>query len=560
MSRQIVINSEYRERRAALLNNNSLEDLFFERDTYHKIAGNVYRGRVQDVLPGMQAAFVDIGISRNAFIHLNDLYPILSNEQKKKLSQKDLNIKHVLQPGQWLMVQVVKEPMGSKGAKVTCKISIPGRFFVYIPSDNKIGISRRIDDDGERGRLKSIAQDLKNGKEGLIIRTNARDESYTKLQNDYNFLSGTWKRIRNDFFKKNNIDILYQEEDLLKNLIRDYLDENIDRVVVDDKKDYQRLIDLTSVFAPDLKNRIALYQRNIPILAAYNIEKEIESLLQRKVWLKSGGYLVIDQTEALVSIDINTGKFTGKKNLQDTIVKTNKEAVAEIARQIKLRDIGGIIIIDFIDMNNHSDQQSVTDLLANELEKDRTKTSILGFTQLGLLEMTRKKVREGFGTLMQKDCPVCGGTGKVLSESTVAMKVIRKIDEIISRKKYPAVSLEVHPEVAAVLIGAGGEKLQELEKKFEVDIFISGNAELKYEDIIIEKGSKEDLQPEILDLDAGDRISVKIEDQHASNESAGIARIDGYIIIVNGAGNMVDNEVEIIIDDLHRTYARAHLA
>jgi ribonuclease G len=529
MSRQIIINSEYRERRAALLNNNSLEDLFFERDTYHKIAGNVYRGRVQDVLPGMQAAFVDIGIARNAFIHLNDLYPILNSEQKKKLSKKELNVKHVLQPGQWLMVQVVKEPMGSKGAKVTCKISIPGRFFVYIPSDNKIGISRRINDDGERGRLKSIAQDLKDGKEGLIIRTNARDESYTKLQNDYNFLSGTWKRIRNDFFQKNDIDILYQEEDLLKNLIRDYLDENIDRVVVDDKEDYQRLIDLTSIFAPDLKNRIALYQRNIPILAAYNIEKEIESLLQRKVWLKSGGYLVIDQTEALVSIDINTGKFTGKKNLQDTIVKTNKEAVAEIARQIKLRDIGGIIIIDFIDMK-------------------------------GLLEMTRKKVREGFGSLMQKDCPVCGGTGKVLSESTVAMKVIRKIDEITSRKKYPAVSLELHPEVAAVLIGAGGEKLQELEDKFGIDIFISGNAELKYEDMVIEKGSKEDLQPEILDLDAGDRITVKIEDQHASNENAGIARIDGYIIIVNGAGNMVENEVEIIIDDMHRTYARAHLA
>lgn len=560
MSRQIIINSEFRERRAALLNNNSLEDLFFERDTYQKIAGNIYRGRVQDVLPGMQAAFVDIGIARNAFIHLNDLYPILSNEQKNKLSQKQLNIKHVLQPGQWLMVQVVKEPMGSKGAKVTCKISIPGRFFVYIPSDNKIGVSRRINDEDERERLKSIAKDLKNGREGLIIRTNAHSESFNKLKNDYNFLSGTWKRVRNDFFRKNDIDILYQEEDLLKNLIRDYLDENIDRVVVDDKKDYQRLKDLTSIFAPDLKNRIALYQRNIPILAAYNIEKEIESLLQRKVWLKSGGYIVIDQTEALVAIDVNTGKFTGKKNLQDTIVKTNKEAVAEIARQIKLRDIGGIIIIDFIDMKNNSDQQSVTDLLANQLKKDRTKTSILGFTQLGLLEMTRKKVREGFGSLMQKDCPCCGGTGKVLSESTVAMKVIRKIDEITTRDNYPAVSLELHPEVAAVLIGAGGEKLEELENKFGIDIFISGNTELNYEDMIIEKGTREELQPDFLDLEVGDRITVTIEDQHASNESSGIARIDGYIIIVNQAGNMVDNEVEIIIDDLHRTYARAHLA
>ncbi|MGM0603132.1 MAG: Rne/Rng family ribonuclease [Bacillota bacterium] len=559
MSRQIIINSEYRERRAALVNNNSLEDLFFERDTYHKIAGNIYRGRVQDVLPGMQAAFVDIGISKNAFIHLNDLYPLLDNNQKSMLKEKKLNVKHVLQPGQWLLVQVVKEPMGSKGAKVTCKISIPGRYFVYIPSDSKIGVSRRITDNDERDRLRDIAVKLKSDKEGLIIRTNAYKKDFNNLKNDYNFLSGTWKRIRNQFFKSSSIERLYQEEDLLKNLIRDYLDHNVDRVVVDDKKDYQRLMDLTSTFAPELKSRIAFYQRNIPILAAYNIEKEIESLLKRRVWLKSGGYIVIDNTEALVSIDVNTGKFVGKKNLQDTILKTNKEAAEEIARQLKLRDIGGIIIIDFIDMKKYEDQQEVINLLEEELQKDRTKTSILGLTQLGLLEMTRKKVREGFGTLMQKDCPCCGGTGQVLSESTVAMKVIRKIDEITSRENYQAIALELHPEVAAVLIGSGGDKLKELEDEFGINIYISGNAELRYEDIVMEKGSREEMKPESLDINPGDRMRVVIEEEHASNSSSGIARIDGFIIIVNGAGNMVGTDVEIEIDDLHRTYARAHL-
>ncbi len=559
MSRQIIINSSFREVRASLLEDNNLQEIFFERDTYHKIAGNVYRGRVHDVLPGMQAAFIDIGIQKNAFIHINDLYPILSGEQKTKLKQKELNIKHVLQPGQWLLVQVVKEPIGTKGAKVTTKVSLPGRFFVYLPSEKKIGISRRISERDERDRLKNIANELHQGRGGLIIRTNALNKEKQELVEDYHYLYKTWQNIWNNYHRINKIKLLYKEEDLLKKLIRDYLDDRVDKIVIDDRNDYQRLLDLAANFAPELKNRISLYERRIPIFSAYNIEKEISSLLKRRVWLKSGGYIIIDKTEALVSIDVNTGKFTGRKNLQHTIVKTNKEAAVEIARQLRLRDIGGIIIIDFIDMKSKSDQNEVISMFDEELAKDRTRTSILGLTGLGLLEMTRKKVREGYGSLMQKDCPYCEGTGSVLSESTVAMQIIRKLNESTARENFSAVALELHPEVAAVLIGAGGEKLAELEDEFGLDIYISGNAELKHEDINMNKGTREEVAPPGALVKQDDVFQVKIEEEHASNPNAGIARMDGFIIIVNGAGHLVGEEIKIKIDDTHRTYATAHL-
>jgi ribonuclease G len=279
------------------------------------------------------------------------------------------------------------------------------------------------------------------------------------------------------------------------------------------------------------------------------------------VWLNSGAYIVFDITEALVAIDVNTGKYVGKKNLPETILKTNIEAAREITRQLRIRDIGGIIIIDFIDMQSKDDQESLMKVMEEELGKDRTKTSLLGITRLGLVEMTRKKVREGLGNFIQKECPYCQGSGRVLSENTMALKVIREIEELLAKEKFSAILVKVHPRVAAVIIGTGGERLSEAEEEMGIDIYLIGDNELHIEEfVVINKGSKEELRKKSLPLELGEEIKITIEEKHYNNHEDGIARLMGYIIIVNRAGNMVGKKIKIRITELHRTFARAEIS
>ncbi len=556
MNKQIIINSGLREKRAAILVDNRLDDLLFSRDTYDQIVRNIYRARIRDVLPGMQAAFVDIGIEKNAFLHISDALPLLNSEQMQKWNEKKLGIQHVLQPGQEIMVQVVKEPIGTKGPKVTCKVTLPGRYFVLLPFEGKIGISRRIDDEAERNRLKQIASELLSNGRGLIVRTNAVAQEKNILYNDYNYLIKLWTKVRKDYAQSKAPDLVYKDVELINLIVRDYLSEDIDKVVIDSPEDYNRLLQFADKIAPDLKNRIYYYKKKRPIFDTYEIEVKMEKSLYRKVWLNSGGYINFDNTEALVSIDVNTGKYIGKKNLQQTVFRTNMEAAKEIARQLRLRDIGGIIIIDFIDMDKKEHQEKVLECLEKELERDRTKTAVLGLTRLGLVEMTRKKVREGLGELFQKGCPYCEGTGRILSETTMAFKVIREIQKI----KESALLIEVHPDVAAVLIGSGGEKLNELENSLDKDIYIRGNNELHLEKFnIIKKGSKKKLRELALPVEEGERYTVQISDKHTNNPRDGIARIKGYIIIINRGGHLVGQEAEIEIKEIARTFALAEL-
>lgn len=560
MSKQIIINSGLREKRAGILVDNKLEDVLLETDTYDQIASNIYRGRVRDVLAGMQAAFVDIGAEKNAFLHISDIYPLLNKKQKDKWNKKQLSIKHVLQPGQEIMVQVAKEAIGSKGPKATCKISIPGRYFVLLPFENRIGVSRRIEDNNKRERLKSIARSFTGNKFGVIVRTNARDKKKSVLRNDYNYLTNIWKTVQHRYRNNRAPVLIYRHVELIKLIVRDYLSTDINKVVVDDRDVYEELLEKTKKIAPHLKNRVFYYKEDTPIFENYGIEKEMEKIFRRKVWLDSGGYIIIDSTEALVSIDVNTGKYIGEDNLQKTVFKTNMEAAREIARQLKLRDIGGIIIIDFIDMNKKEHQNQVLDTLKDELSKDRTKTGVLGLTQLGLVEMTRQKVRDDLGDLVQKDCPYCDGTGQVLSEKTMALEVIRKLEKMTVNEDFSAILLEMHPRVAAVLIGSGGDKLTELENKLQIEIYINGNKDLHIEDLnILDKGSRKRLRKRSLPVNEGEKVKVKIEERHINNEDDGIARLKGYIIIVKGGGHLINERVEVEIREVSRTFARARL-
>lgn len=560
MSRQIIINSCIREKRAAIKENNNLIDIMFERDTYDQIVYNIYKGRVKDVLPGMQAGFVDIGLEKNAFLHISDVYPLLNDNQEKRWRKNELSIKEVLQPGQKIMAQVVKEPIGTKGPKVTCKVTLPGRYLVLMPFENRTGISRRINENKERNRLKSIAEKLIGDKYGLIVRTNTEGKAEEIIENDFNFLLHLWNNIWKDYKRADTPALIYKDAELIKQIVRDYLSPEVNKIVIDDEKEYEKLNQLAEKSVPGSKHKIHLYERTTPIFDTYQVENEIEKLWKRKVWLESGGYVIIDNTEALVSIDVNTGKFTGKKNLQDTVFKTNIEAAVEIARQLRLRDIGGIIIIDFIDMSIEQNKKEVLRILEEELAKDRTKTAMLGLTKLGLVEITRKKVREELGELFQKDCPYCNGTGLVRSETTMAMDIIRELKSLSKEENVAAILIELHPDVASVLIGAGGDKLAELEEELNMDIYIRGNNEYHIENYeIISKGSKNDLKRMALPVNEGERYEVYIEDTHLHNEDDGIARIKGYIIIVKNGGHLKEKNIEVEIKEVHRTFAKAKL-
>lgn len=558
MSRQIIINSGIREKRAAILVNNSLEDMFFEQDTYEQIANNIYQGRVKDVLPGMQAAFIDIGIEKNAFLHINDLYFRLNNKQLELWKENKLGIQHVLQPGQEIMVQVIKESIGQKGPKVTCKISIPGRYFVLLPLEKRIAISRKVVDAEQRNKLRKLAQGLTGGDYGVIIRTNALEQGREELKYDYQYLLDRWEDLQKRYKKNRAPVLIYRHIGLIEQVVRDYLSPEVDKVVIDSKEDYQEIKVMLDHFAPHLKGKIQLYQKEKPLFTTYGIEKQLLKVLDHKVWLGSGGYIVFDKTEALVAIDVNTGKYTGKKNLQETVFKTNVEAAREIARQLRLRNIGGIIVIDFIDMTLKAHQDQVLKIFNQELAKDKTKTALLGLTKLGLVEMTRKKVREGFGELIQKECPYCGGTGRVMSEGTMALKVIREINELSTKENFSAILLDLHPRVASVLIGSGGEKLKELEEELGLDIYISGNDELHIEEYrIINKGTKEELSKLSLPVREDEEYQLLVEEQQYNNPEDGLARIKGYIILIKDGGNQVGEEVRIKIISVSRTFARA---
>jgi ribonuclease G len=550
LSKEIVINDIGLETRIAILENRELVEIIYERDFSEQIVGNIYKGRVESVLPGMQAAFIDIGLEKNVFLHAKDLTSVVG--------EKGFRIEEVIRVGQEILVQITKEALGTKGPRGTCKLSLAGRYLVLMNSKRHVGVSRRIDNNSERKRLKSIAYEILPEDKGLIVRTVAAYKDEEELKKDLNFLLNLWEEIEEEASKDKAPSLIYKSLNSVKQVIRDKFTSEIDKLIIDNKKDYHQAMKILEHISPELESRVYYYNHPKPIFDYYNIEEEIKGLLKRKVPLNCGGYIIIDNTEALTAIDVNTGSYVGKDNLEDTVVKTNLEAAKEIAKQLRLRDIGGIIIIDFIDMKVDEDRELILDTLRAELDKDKTKSNILGLTKLGLVEMTRKNEREGVGEFLQQECPYCQGTGTILSEDTIFLETIRQIKEIFWQSRAEAILLEVHPKIASRLIGVSGKNLEKLEKELHRDIYIMGNKELHLEDTnILKVGSNSEIESIAKPLNTGKRLNLKVEERHMNNLDDGIARLNGYIIDILEGGALVGQRVRVEIIEVKKTYAIA---
>jgi ribonuclease G len=494
MHKKIIINVADHETRVALVEEETITELFIERRGSRDITGNIYKGRVQRVLPGMQAAFIDLGLKQAAFIYVDDVfqnkcpeiedylnstelkdpYPLEDNGEAVSFPKSEnKKIEDLIIDGQDVLVQVSKSPIGTKGARITSNISLPGRFLVLMPTSSHIGISRRIEDDTERQRLKDIVSELSNnGSMGYIVRTAAEGVIKEKIAYEMGFLKNLWSNIQKKYHTAATPSLLHQELNLSLRAVRDLLLQEAEKLVIDSRGDYESVLTFLDTFNPSLKDSVEFYEGKEPIFDAFNLEGDISRALKRKVWLKSGGYIVIEHTEALVAIDVNTGRYVGKHNLEETILKTNLEAVKEIAYQIRLRDIGGIIIIDFIDMEKKSNQEKVFSAFNEAFSKDRSKTHILPISEMGLIQMTRKRTRKPLTRLLCDPCPYCEGEGYVISIKTICYSIYREILRYASDMTGPQLTLRVNPEVADFLHGEENRLIPGLEKTIGKQIII----------------------------------------------------------------------------------------
>lgn len=529
MASEILINVRPNETRVAVVENNSVVDLSVEPTRRKGLAGSVYRGRVLRILPGMQAAFVDIGLERAAFLYVGDVREDASttdsyfydDEEKPPLPtiEEDIppvemgdpsvtstatgvnapaaqaqepssvaQIQDLLTEGQNILVQVAKDPLGTKGARITTHISLPGRYVVYMPTVNHLGISRRIEDADERERLREIVEKYRPSKGGFIVRTACEGASEEEIKADIRYLSLLYQEISRGYEKKKNVGLVHNELDVELRALRDLLNEEVERVVVDDEQAFKKIQKFVSQFLPKLRNRVTLHEENTPLFDQYEIDLEVSRSLGRKVWLKSGGYIIIDEAEALVVIDVNTGRYVGKKDLEDTILKTNLEAVKEIAHQLRIRNCGGIIIIDFIDMERENNKEKVLLALKDELKKDRAKTSVSSMSALGLVEMTRKRTRPSLVKVMCHPCSYCDGKGYIKSKSTIANEIFKEIERLAASRQYASTVVHCHPEVADWIYDEESEMLEYLEKKLSIRAIFKVESHFHLEQYEIYKG------------------------------------------------------------------------
>ncbi len=435
MNEQILINITPQETRVALTEQGSVQELHVERDSSRGLVGNVYLGRVCRVLPGMQSAFVEIGLARAAFLHVADIWIA------KNGAGAERPIERILSEGQTLLVQVVKDPIGSKGARLSTQVSIAGRLLVYLPQDPHIGISQRIEDEAEREHLREKVHSLIPAGEsgGFIVRTVAETATEAELNADIEYLITLWKQIQQSATTAAPQELLYQDLSLATRVLRDLVSSSTDRIIVDSRETHQRLVEFATRYTPKAVALLEHYQGARPLFDLFAVEDEIERALARRVDLKSGGYVILDQTEALTTVDVNTGGFVSGRSFDDTIFKTNLEATQAIARQLRLRNLGGIIIVDFIDMDTAEHRDAVLAEFRRALSKDRTRITVNGFTQLGLVEMTRKRTRESLAHVLCEACPICAGRGELKTAQTICYEILREIlraDRQFSAREY----------------------------------------------------------------------------------------------------------------------------
>ena len=490
MSQELVINSTSHESRLAVLDEGQVVELWVERQWQRTVVGNIYKGRVTKVLPGMQSAFVDIGLERDAFLYVSDIVEDLEEYEAEHTDdihfegaapKPEASIADLLREGQEIAVQVAKESIAGKGARITTHITLPGRFLVYMPTVNHVGVSRRIENEEERLRLKGILDEIRNGSGGYIVRTAGEGRNREDFLTDMSYLKSLWEVIRKRSEKASSPTALHHDLDLVLRILRDVLSPDFKTVWVDSVEQYQRIVEFLDQIQPNLVSRVRLYRRDEPIFDAFGIEPEIERALKSKVWLKSGGYIVINQTEALVAIDVNTGKYVGKKNLEETVFRTNLEAIREIVRQVRLRDLGGIIVVDFIDMEHEENRAQVFHSLSEEIKKDRSKTKILQISEFGLIEMTRKRVRQSLERSLTQPCPYCGGSGRVKSNPTVTMELWRDLMKLRDLQEEQEIIIRVNPDVYSSLKDDPYGIFQEVEKTLNVHLVFKPDDNLHHE-------------------------------------------------------------------------------
>ena len=523
MEKEILISDDEYETRCAVLEEGVLNEIYIERKAATQTLGNLYKGRVENVLPGMQVAFVDIGLDRHAFLHISDLKYESANEDEtedekldgNRKSDKDADtldlkakptkqsrggrgfpflISDLISKKQELLVQVGKEPIGTKGARVTSNITLPGRYVVYMPNSSNIGVSRRIESVTERDRLRNMAKAIKADVEGgFIIRTAAEGLSETEFAAEIRYLINQWKQVGERAKRKSAPSLVSKDLSFTNRIVRDMLTKDVKQLLIDSKVGYRETIDYVSSVMPDLKPRVSLYQNGTTLFDAYGVERALKEALSEKIWLKCGGHIIIQQTEAMVSIDVNTGRFVGKSDPDNTILSANLEAVEEVVRQIQLRDLGGIIVVDFIDMEEASHRKRVFKMLQEALRKDRARTNILHFSDLGLVEMTRQRTRPSLSTLLMEECPYCDGHGTVLSIETVVIQLLRAVKTAHNQTKHSELRVVANDYVVSHIKSQMANKLRELKKSLKLDLTLESDADLHLEDYRIFVGRGEEL-------------------------------------------------------------------
>jgi len=492
-TKQILINALTKEVRIALLEEGQLTEFYVERKEKRGIVGNIYKGRVSKIVPAVQAAFIDIGLNKKAFLYVKEAINSQFEDEEFAVEGEELElppIEDVLSEGQELLVQVIKEPVGTKGPRVTTNITIPGHYLVLLPTINRVGLSRRIASEEERERLREIAERIKPENYGIIVRTAAEGATEEELRKDLNYILKVWEGLKEKAEKKPPPSLLYQDLEIVPKTLRDLLTEEVAEVIVDSPAEYERALSFAKAFIPKLAGRIKLYRGDVPLFEKFQVEKAIEKALARKVYLPGGGYIVIDETEALVSIDVNSGKFKKSSSIEETALEINLKAAKEIARQLRLRDIGGIIVIDFIDLKSPENKQLLLETLERELSKDRARTKIVSMSDLGLVEMTRKRVKKSLGKTLTMTCPYCEGRGRVKSIETIAFEIERELLSILkaSFKTTNQIRIYANPMVCEKLKNEEKEILDRISHLYHVPIKVVPVEDYHVEKYIVSKG------------------------------------------------------------------------
>lgn len=557
MERIIVIQAGFREKSLAVLEDNKVVEFHMESLYRERLVGNIYLGRVVNMLPGMQAAFVDLGIGRNALLHWEDIH--LPPQGKPPVSSRKItSARDLIKEGQQLLVEVVKDGTGAKGPRITTKISLPGRFIVLLPHQQRLFLSRRIEGEEAREQVKELALQFKRPEDGVIIRTAAQEASPAELEADFRSLEALWAEIQAKSKKVKGPALLHRDMDLLPALLRDLLSTDVDKILVNRQETKEEVMNLVASLAPHLKGRVVYKEGDL--LELFKIPSQLEKGLGRKVWLDCGGYLVIDVAEALTVIDVNTGRFVGSTSLADTALKVNLDAAAEIGRQLRLRNIGGMVVVDFVDMNEESHWEQVLEELRNQARKDRVKTQILGLTALGLVEISRKKINKSLGNLWLTNCPYCKGTGKVLKLQAMAGRVRQRLFALANRTAAPGIVVNLNAQVALELLDG---TLRELEARTGKEIVVIGRKNAHREAVELETlCTVEGISQHLLPLETGQIIRWRGLKPTACSQTKVLFSLSGSRVevpAVTGAQWQEDREYALQIKRLSEEGAEGQL-